>query len=66
MSTYQPAPGLQSLTWPQIETIDQYAADLCRQSTGRGDARLTIVFKNGKPRFIERSTSEELHPTRYP
>lgn len=64
-TTCRPAQGLQMLTWPQIEQLDTALAILCRRTeTSKGDARLTLVIKNGKPRFIEQSSSEEFCPTR--
>ncbi len=63
MATYRPAKNLSFLTWPQLELIDRLVGEMCQLSQA-GEARLTVVFKNGKPRFIERSTSEELKPYR--
>jgi len=63
---YQPpAKGLLRLTWPQIEMIDAKVSSLCgfTEENG-GEARLVIVIKQGKVRFIETVSSEQLLPKR--
>lgn len=62
---YRPAKGLLRLTWPQIEQIDAMVSSLCGLTEGGGEARVTLIIKNGRLRFAERPVlSEELRPTR--
>lgn len=61
---YQPAQGLRVLTWPQIERIDEIISELCEKTQDGSQAQLTIIVKNGKPRFAEKTISIELKPTR--
>ncbi len=63
---FRPAKGLMRLTWPQIEKIDAVVSSLCgwTEETG-GEAKVTLIIKKGKLRFVERPVlSEELFPTR--
>jgi hypothetical protein len=62
--TFQPAKGLRVLTWPQIERIDEIISKLCQQTQNGNQARLTIIVKNGKLRFAEKTLSMELRPNR--
>lgn len=61
---YQPAQGLRVLTWPQIERIDEIISELCEQTQDGNQARLTIIIKNGKLRFAEKTLSMALRPNR--
>ena len=64
-NNYQPARGLLRLTWPQIELIDAKVSSLCAfTEENGGEARLVIVIKKGKVRFVETVESEELRPNR--
>jgi hypothetical protein len=59
-----PAKGLTCLTWPQVEQIDAKLASLCSFTKNGSEARLVVIVKNGKIRFIEETTSEVLSPNR--
>lgn len=62
---HRPAKGLLRLTWPQVEMIDAKISSLCGfTEEGGGEARLVVVIKKGKVRFVEMVLSEELSPTR--
>jgi len=63
--SYRPAQGLLRLTWPQVEQIDAKISSLCAYTEEtQGEARLVIVIKKGKVRFIESVASEEFAPAR--
>ncbi|MCB0190616.1 MAG: hypothetical protein KDJ65_01585 [Anaerolineae bacterium] len=54
-----PAKGLTRLWWSLIEDLDAKASSLCSLTeASKGEARLVIVIKNGKIRFIEQVISE--------
>lgn len=61
---YQAAQGLRVLTWPQIERIDEIISELCERTKDGSLARLTLIVKNGKLRFAEKTHSIELKPAR--
>jgi hypothetical protein len=60
---HPPAQGRLRLTEAQINDIDIKLSSLCAytEQTG-GEARLTIVVKRGKVRFVEMTTSEQVSP----
>lgn len=62
---YRPATGLSRLTWAQVEKLDAVVKAMC-ELTARDDseARVVLVVKRGRLRFVERPmVSEELRPT---
>ena len=58
---YRPGNGLLRLTWPQIEAIQAKYARLWVFVSEQGDAeaRLILVVKKGKVRFVELESSVE-------
>lgn len=54
-----PAKGLTRLWWSLIEDLDAKISSLCALTEASGgEARLVVVIKAGKIRFIEQTVSE--------
>lgn len=57
--TPPPAKGLTRLWWSLIEDLDAKISSLCALTEASGgEARLVVVIKAGKIRFIEQTISE--------
>lgn len=55
-----PARGLRMLTWPQVEALDGYIADVC----GAGYGTVVITVERGRPLFVSPRPSLRFRPAR--